>query len=330
MGAFDGSARYLQIAVRQSGGGGYDSLSPRQAISAAPYALSLVPGAVISGSIDFLSGNMLSVTNSAGPGVGLRASSDHGFGVYATSANSYGVQGTGGAVGVSGSGLGPDAIGVQAEADAPNAVGVWAQSLNGTAVRAVTTSGYAGVFDGKVKVNGTLTVTGQIFAGVKDFMIDDPLDPANKYMYHTSVESSDMMDIYNGNVTTDASGNATITMPAWFQALNRDFRYQLTIMGDQFAQARVSSKMQDNRFSIMTDKPNIEVSWQVTGIRQDPYANAHRLPVEQDKPANEKGLYLYPKEAGQPESKGIDYQQQQKMPQPPGLPAELPVSTPDR
>jgi len=103
-------------------------------------------------------------------------------------------------------------------------------------------------------------------------------------------------------------------MPAYFQALNRDFRFQLTVMG-QFAQAIVSEKMKDNHFVIKTDKPNVEVSWQVTGIRQDAYANAHRTPVEEDKPADEKGLYLHPTELGQPASLGVDYENQQKMQQ---------------
>jgi hypothetical protein len=147
---------------------------------------------------------------------------------------------------------------------------------------------------------------------VKDFKIDDPLDPANKYLYHTSVESPDMMDIYNGNVTTDANGEAIVDLPDYFQALNRDYRYQLTVMG-QFAQAIVWSKMKDNHFVIKTDKPNVEVSWQVTGIRQDGYANAHRTPVEEDKPAAEQGKYLHPTELGQPASLGVDYAQQQKM-----------------
>jgi hypothetical protein len=77
----------------------------------------------------------------------------------------------------------------------------------------------------------------------------------------------------------------------------------------------VSKEMEENRFSIKTDKPNVKVSWQVTGIRQDAYANAHRTPVEVDKPANEQGKYLHPTELGQPASLGVDYEQQQKMQQ---------------
>jgi hypothetical protein len=83
----------------------------------------------------------------------------------------------------------------------------------------------------------------------------------------------------------------------------------------QFAQAIVSEKMKDNHFVIKTDKPNVEVSWQVTGIRQDGYANAHRTPVEEDKPQSEQGKYLHPTELGQPASLGVDYEKQQKMQQ---------------
>ena len=113
---------------------------------------------------------------------------------------------------------------------------------------------------------------GSITAGMKDFKIDDPLDPAGKYLTHACIESDEMADLYSGNVVTDAQGNAVVTMPRWFQALNTDFRYQLTVLG-QFAQAVVSSEIQNNRFTIKTDKPNVKVSWQVTGVRQDAYAH---------------------------------------------------------
>ena len=56
----------------------------------------------------------------------------------------------------------------------------------------------------------------------------------NKYLCHSFVEPPDMMNIYNGNVMTDGSGYAVVEMPAWFESLIRDFRYQLTPVG-QFA-----------------------------------------------------------------------------------------------
>src|SRR3989442_438417 len=81
-------------------------------------------------------------------------------------------------------------------------------------------------------------------------------------------------------VTTDGQGHAIVEMTDWFEAMNRHFRYQRTVIG-HFAQAIVVSKMADHRFSIETDKPNVEVSWQVTGVRHDAWADAHRIPVEQ-------------------------------------------------
>ena len=86
----------------------------------------------------------------------------------------------------------------------------------------------------------------QSLPAVKDFKIDHPLDPANKYLLHASVESSEMMNIYTGNVTTDGQGEAMVHLPDWFEVLNTDFRYQLTVIG-QFAQAIVAREIQNGR-----------------------------------------------------------------------------------
>jgi len=117
-----------------------------------------------------------------------------------------------------------------------------------------------------------------------------------------------MMNVYNGNVTTDAQGEAVVTLPEYFEALNRDFRYQLTVIG-QFAQAIIAEKIQGNQFVIRTDLPNVEVSWQVTGIRQDAWAEEHRIVVEEDKPISEQGFYLHPKLFGQPQERSLMWAQ---------------------
>ena len=148
--------------------------------------------------------------------------------------------------------------------------------------------GYAGKFSGKVDVVGTLTKT----AG--SFKIDHPLDPANKYLSHSFVESPDMMNIYNGVVELGSGGEAWVELPEWFEALNKDYRYQLTAIGAPGPNLHIASKVADNRFKIAGGAPAMEVSWQVTGIRKDSYANAHRIPVEEQKNAGEKGHYLYP------------------------------------
>jgi hypothetical protein len=149
-----------------------------------------------------------------------------------------------------------------------------------------------------VDVNGTLSKN----AG--SFKIDHPLDPENKYLYHSFVESPDMMNIYNGNTVTSADGFATVVLPPYFETLNKDFRYQLTVIGT-FAQAIIAQKLQDNQFVIQTDKPGVEVSWQITGIRKDPYAQAHPIIPEVDKPGAEKGTYLHPELYGQPATKAV-------------------------
>lgn len=159
---------------------------------------------------------------------------------------------------------------------------------------------YAGEFIGDVDIQGMLSKTGGTFK------IDDPIDPANEYLYHSFVESPDMMNIYNGDITTDANGNATVTLPPYFEAENKDFKYQLTVIG-QFAQAIIAIELNDNQFTIKTDKPNVKVSWMVTGVRNDPWANHHRVIAEVEKKGIEKGHYLFPEYYGQPKTMSIGY-----------------------
>ena len=111
-----------------------------------------------------------------------------------------------------------------------------------------------------------------------------------------------MKNVYDGIIVTDRDGLAVVELPEWFEALNRDFRYQLTVIG-VFAQAIIDTEIANNRFTIRTDRGSVKVSWQVTGIRRDPWANAHRIEVEQEKPPEEQGLYLAPEVYGQPLTK---------------------------
>jgi hypothetical protein len=57
------------------------------------------------------------------------------------------------------------------------------------------------------------TCKGTLSKGGGSFKIDDPLDPAHKYLSHSFVESPDMMNVYNGNITTDRLGLATSSCP---------------------------------------------------------------------------------------------------------------------
>jgi hypothetical protein len=238
--------------------------------------------------------------NTSPGGVGLVS-----FGGSATDSSG----GTGGSLigGVSTAGNGGDGL------FAVGALGVGTGKKGGRGIVAIpgggaggATAGLAGDFIGDVEISGNLS------KGGGSFKIDHPLDPANKYLYHSFVESPDMMNIYNGNVTTDQYGEATVTLPDYFEALNREFRYQLTVIG-QFAQAIVASKVSGNRFTIKTDQPGVEVSWQVTGVRQDAYANKNRIPVEVEKSERERGYYLHPKVFDQPEEKSVERARNQEM-----------------
>ena len=162
------------------------------------------------------------------------------------------------------------------------------------------TNNYAGYFEGNVHVNGTLSKN----AG--SFKIDHPLDPENKYLVHSFVESPDMKNIYDGVVVLDEEGKAVVTLPPYFEALNEDFRYQLTCIGE-YAPVYIEKKIQNNQFVIAGGKPGLEVSWQVTGIRKDPYAKAYPIIVEEEKKPHEKGKYLNPELYGKPLEKSINY-----------------------
>jgi hypothetical protein len=193
--------------------------------------------------------------------------------------------------------------GVYGEAAKSNAIGVTGWNTgDGIGVYGHSESGKAGHFSGPVEVIGYLTKSGG------GFKIDHPVDPANKYLSHSFVESPDMKNVYDGTVILDANGEAWVDLPEWFEALNEDFRYQLTCIGG-FAPVYIAQEIQDNRFQIAGGTPGLKVSWQVTGIRHDAYAEAHRFPVEEDKPEEEQGTYLHPVEQGMPETLGLDYQQ---------------------
>jgi hypothetical protein len=267
--------------------------------STAPFAVDST--AVVSNlNADFLDGlsssSFIQTTGGLISGGGLTVDN-----TFAGAGNGIGVRGLAGSIGVYGYAnafsFSGNAFGVYAgvQGSAGTRFGLYADAVvfPGTqtaygvyGVASGATTNFAGYFQGNAQVTGILSKGGGAFK------IDHPLDPANKYLQHSFVESPDMMNIYNGNVTTDGSGNAVITLPEWFESLNKDFRYQLTVIG-QFAQAIVSEKIKDNRFAVKTDKPGVEVSWQVTGIRKDKFAEDNRIKVEEDKIPADRGKCLY-------------------------------------
>lgn len=229
-------------------------------------------------------------------GVRGESSTTNGAGVY-------GFSGAGG----NGGGSGTPA-GVRGDASAPGVAGGAFFNNQGTGVYAQSTSGTAGFFSGNVTITGALQVN-----GLKNFKIDHPLDPANKYLIHAAIESNEMKNIYDGVAVIGADGMATVTLPNYFGALNVEYRYQLTCIGGH-APVFVAEEISKNQFKIGGGKPGMKVSWQVTGIRNDAAAASNPMKVELDKVGYEIGKYINPEAFGQPISKSIDPMAGTKVP----------------
>ena len=232
------------------------------------FNIDLINGVGIFAPVDIFAG-------SASPGLFVSNSGITGVSVFNTNAEGAAVYGYSAAF---------DAVGLFGDTDE----GIGVLGFAGDPVIA-----WAGLFDGDVNVLGTL------FKGGGAFRIDHPLDPENKYLSHSFVESPDMKNIYDGIAVFDGAGEAVVVLPDWFEALNRDFRYQLTPVGAAFV-PYVAEEIARNQFKIAGGVPDKKVSWQVTGIRQDAYANANRIRVEEWKTGAAKGNYLHPQAFGVP------------------------------
>jgi len=214
--------------------------------------------------------------------------------------------------------------------------GVSGRSVNGAGILGFSEgSGPAGYLVGKVVIFGDLFVSGKIVnldldaklaalgipqpdvsqtgsgsglpqpGGSDNFVIDHPLDPASKLLSHAAVKSPDMKNVYDGVVVLNANGEAVIQLPEWFGALNDNVRYQLTPIGGSGPNLHVASKINNNSFRIAGGSPGMEVSWQVTGIRKDPYAQSNRVIVEKDKDVKERGYYVHPEAYAQPAGRDV-------------------------
>jgi hypothetical protein len=267
-------------------------------------------------------------------GVGERAGvhgiadGEYARGVYGSveGANSYGLVGEASgtnSTGVYGVTLGADSsaligvttgvnsIAVAGYATGSNSGGVFGEGRIGVLGVATGASGegfrigvfgsggdFAGYFDSTTIVLGTFAAT------TKQFRIDHPLDPANRYLQHASIESDRMLNIYMGTVTLDSAGQATVKLPDWFEILNKDFTYHLTQLSAG-GQPYIGAKIKNGQFQIAGGQPGQEVSWLVSGVRQDAWAKANPLEVEKPKSGVEADTYLHPELYGQPKEKSF-------------------------
>jgi hypothetical protein len=194
-----------------------------------------------------------------------------GMGVFGTAPNGFGVAGL--------------AYGTDSEN-----VGIYGES-------AAYGLGWAGYFYGDIAVAGQV-LTG----GGSAMLIDHPVDPETKFLYHAPVQSPDMMNVYNGNISLDGTGQAVVEMPDYFEALNSDFRYQLTAVGAPGPGLYIAGEIANNQFRIAGGTPGAKVSWTVTGVRKDPQSQQLDRTVVRDKPANKTGRYFNPAVYGKDKS----------------------------
>jgi len=236
--------------------------------------------------------------DAAGGSIGVQATSPRGVGAFAhcenfeaeqqlgvpgaIAAGKFGLVAYGDSAGVNAfslhgdavSGLTLDGIALagRTQGTSANSIGVFGIALTGGAA-------LAGKFQGNVDIEGNLSKRGG------GFKIDHPLEPTKRYLHHSFVESPDRKNVYDGIAVLDERGEARVELPAWFQVLNSNFRYQLTCIG-QFAPVYVRCGLSDNRFVIAGGSAGMKVSWQVTGIRADAWALANPLKVEEEKTGN--------------------------------------------
>jgi hypothetical protein len=255
------------------------------------------------------------LSGTSGYGVNGLADGSGGYGVWGVSSASAGyggyfenTTGSSATAGVQGYAY----YGVMGESPYTNGVGVTGTASGTSGVnygvtgQTSSSSGYAAWFWGRSENTGDFHVGGTLSKTFGTFKIDHPLDPENKFLLHSFVESSEVLNLYTGTVQLDGKGEAWITMPAWFDALNKEFRYQLTAIKAPGPNLHISEEMHRNRFKVAGGQPGSKVSWQVTGIRHDPYVEMHPMLVEQAKTSSERGKYIFPQGYGQPESKSLN------------------------
>jgi hypothetical protein len=241
-------------------------------------------------------------------GVSGRSPSIDGYGVWGQSTNTAGGVGVyGTAVGSTGTGVYGNALasagqntGVLGRTESPQGRGVVGLSTATTGVnygvlgRAESANGW-GVF-----ANGRLGAS-----GTKSFQIDHPLRPETHFLNHFCIEAPEPYNLYRGVVTLDSRGEAWVSLPDYFESINREASYHLTPIGAPMPNLHVAIEIQNNRFKIAGGAPGKKVSWEVKAIRNDPWVQRYGYETEPEKPKAWQGLYLHPELYGQPREQSI-------------------------
>jgi hypothetical protein len=225
-------------------------------------------------------------------GVYGEANGDTGRGVWGETTGDQGC-------GVYGRALSGTSAGVHGTAQGPGGRGVYGYSWIGYAIHGESLVGEAGYFE------GTVVVTGSLSKGSGSFLIDHPLDPKNKVLRHSFVESPEMTNVYKGR-TKLVNGRTTIRLPDYFDALNHPEgrEISLTCVGG-WSPLYLDGEIEGNHFVVRTTKDgnaDQEFSWVVYAVRNDAFARKNPIVVEEDKGGTSKftkGEYLHPEAFGE-------------------------------
>jgi len=173
----------------------------------------------------------------------------------------------------------------------------WSTGSNGYGVYGRAMNGGYGLF-----ASGDFAATGS-----KSFIIDDPLDPANKMLKHYCIESPEVLNMYRGNTILNEEGESVVSLPDYFTLININFSYNLTAIGKPAPEIYIKKEIDTKgKFTIGGGKPGQKISWVVYAERNDRYMQHYpeSKKVVVDKKLN-RGKYLQPELYNQPASKGI-------------------------
>lgn len=226
---------------------------------------------------------------SSGSGVLGQSNGDGGFGVFAqengstpnfaglkaTSVNGWGAYCQGATYGVYGSAVGTNGVGVNAYANVSGGIGLTAFGSSKAA-----------------SLNGAVDVIGYLNKSGGGFKIDHPADPENKYLNHEFVESDRAKNIYDGELTFDKDGKATVEMPAWYNHVSANGR--LMVMPQETFMPLATKKISEGKWEVSGGTPGGKADYFLVATRSDKWAVENHPGVEIEKPADKKGFFLHP------------------------------------
>lgn len=187
-----------------------------------------------------------------------------------------------------------NSCGVYARNDTPDGIGIASAGLIAS--------------DGGQADNTAIYAYGDIAGSSKSFIIDHPIDPANKYLKHFSIESDEVLLIYRGQAILDENGKAYIELKDYQKAISKNITYSLTPIGSPTIFYVEEEVDEAGLFVIAGDKPGAKVNWTIYAERDDAYFKAYpsKKVIEIEKTEETKGFYIHPVAHGKTTKEGLD------------------------